>query len=587
MVRCASKSNKAIPVPKDGPVLWFFKNKSSLDSTRDLFGMAESLELLSLVAQNKSENKPTTSVQKSPSQRLWSTLMSTDQLREQLQALQAYRSTLLHHLNNCRGGKISDENELTGTYRLLLEWALCDDIPASLRRAIHSNLDTLASSSICVQEHAFIVREQVVSSVLLNEQQQRWTTNPLRILFETLNYEPIRDIIVQNIENGSMTLSLLAREGGALLPILDEHSYYNQAYRPSPQNMMSRHVLTAMEKCVEAATALKLFLTPILSTWNESSMNHLASQMESLHEFLWRSLTCRGMPPDNLNLIGVAHGQALLFRWRCTSEGHLSLCIESQAVEQVEAITKDDSLPPLPKLAAVQGITATLPNQVMVSQSPPIFSNSLAPYVLDQCRSATGAAVRLSALRGLHTLINRCRAFMSLLDEQGLSHVSVLAHNTLEVVLQAWESPPARQVASAIPGLFNSLIALMRSLSLKDDDPSVTSLTNLKGLVKRVLDLPPNQKGKYLALESLLPQVGARFLIAVAGDELVVTLITAVTGRGHNAVAIADLLGKLLSLLREEMNEDAGIVTTRPLNTKERRKLEKKLAKEEYGRCNL
>jgi F0F1-type ATP synthase delta subunit len=35
------------------------------------------------------------------------------------------------------------------------------------------------------------------------------------------------------------------------------------------------------------------------------------------------------------------------------------------------------------------------------------------------------------------------------------------------------------------------------------------------------------------------------------------------------------------------MNEDAGIVTTHPLNTKERRKLEKKLAKGEYGMCKL
>ena len=560
-------------MPKDGPVLWLVKNESSLD-TRDLVGIAESLELLSL-ARNKSANE-LESVGKSPSQRLWSTLLSTDQLRAQLQALQAYRSTLLHHLSS---GEVSDENELIGTYRLLLEWALCDDIPTSLRRAIHSNLDTLAS--ICVQD-AFIVREQVVSSVL---DEQHWT-NPLRILFETLNYEPTREVIVQNIESRSMTLSLLAKETGTLQPLLDEHSYYNKAYRPSPQNMMSRDVLTAMEKCVEAATALKLFLTPVLLTWDESSM-YLSSQMESLHDFLWLSLTCRGMPPDDLNLIGVTHGQALLFRWRCKSEGHSSLCIESQAVEHVEAITKDDSLPPLNKLAAVQGITATLPNEVMFSQSPPIFSNSLAPYVLNQCRSATGAAVRLSALRGLHTLINRCRSFMSLLDEQGLSHVIVLAHNTLEVVLQAWESPPVRQVASAIPGLFNSLIALIRSPSLNNDDPIVTSLSNLNGLVKRILDLPPNRKGKYLALESLLPEVGARFLIAVAGDELVVTLITAITGRGHNAVAIADLLGKLLSLLREEMNEDAGIATTNSFNTKERRKLEKKLAKGEFSTCEL
>jgi hypothetical protein len=338
-----------------------------------------------------------------------------------------------------------------------------------------------------------------------------------------------------------------------------------------------------MEKCVETATTLKLFLTPVLLTLDESSMI-FASQMEVLLDFLWRALTCRSMPPDDLNLIGVTHGQALLFKWRCLYEGNASSCIVSLAVNDVEAITKDGSLPPLNKLAAVQGITATLPNQLMVSLSPPFFSNSLAPYVLDQCRKATGATVRLSALRGLHALINRCRSCVSLLDEQGLSYIRDLADNTLEVVLQAWESPPARQVASAVPGLFGSLIALLRSLALHDDDP--TSSSYLKGLVKRILELPPNRKGKYLALDSLLPEVGARFLIEVAGDKLIASLITGISARGHNAVAIADLLGKLLSLLREEMNKDAGIVSPRPLNTKERRKIERKIAKGE-GMCDL
>jgi hypothetical protein len=173
---------------------------------------------------------------------------------------------------------------------------------------------------------------------------------------------------------------------------------------------------------------------------------------------------------------------------------------------------------------------------------------------------------------------------VSLLDEQGLSYIRDLADNTLEVVLQAWESPPARQVASAVPGLFGSLVALLRSLALRNDDP--TSSSYLKGLVKRILELPPNRKGKYLALDSLLPEVGARFLIEVAGDKLIASLITGISARGHNAVAIADLLGKLLSLLREEINKDAGIVSPRPLNTKERRKIERKIAKGE-GMCDL
>jgi hypothetical protein len=67
-------------------------------------------------------------------------------------------------------------------------------------------------------------------------------------------------------------------------------------------------------------------------------------------------------------------------------------------------------------------------------------------------------------------------------------------------------------------------------------------------------------QGKYLALESLVPEVGAKYLIDAASKNFIASLITEIGRRGQNAVAITDLLGELLSRLRVEMNEEAGLI---------------------------
>lgn len=77
-------------------------------------------------------------------------------------------------------------------------------------------------------------------------------------------------------------------------------------------------------------------------------------------------------------------------------------------------------------------------------------------------------------------------------------------------------------------------------------------------------------------------------MIDIAGKELITSLIKSVGDGGHNIVAITDLLGELLSRLRMEMNEEAGLVPTNvTLNKKERRKLEKRIAQSEIGMCVL
>ena len=479
MGRKTPKTNQAVQVPKDGPVLWFLNGSNDGDDVRHTCGVKESLQLLALA---KCDNEELEGLGASPSNVLWRILTSSDQIRPQLRALQAYRSKLLHLQSN---GEIWNEQELVGTYRLLLEWCLSNDIPTPLRRAILSNLDTLDS---IIELEAYRIREQVISSLL---DEQRWS-NQLGTLFEMLSYQPMLTIIVRDSEKPVKTLVLLVKEADDLQAILEEKSFYNQANRERPQNMTSQIVVAAMEKCAFIANSLKLFLNPFMSSMKEPAID-LAQLMETLQVFLWRALTCRGMPADELNAIGVTHGQSLLFDWKYTKEtATSSTMVADKAVDKVEEIMKDTLLPQLNKLAAIQGITATLPNDVLISHSPPIFSEPFAAYFLEQCRGATGATVRLSALRTLHTLINRCLAIMSTsgFGERHLCYVSQIADGSLEVVLQAWESPPGRQVATAVPGLFRSLLALMRKIDFSNGSNTI----RLNALVERILDLPPNRK---------------------------------------------------------------------------------------------
>jgi len=105
-------------------------------------------------------------------------------------------------------------------------------------------------------------------------------------------------------------------------------------------------------------------------------------------------------------------------------------------------------------------------------------------------------------------------------------------------------------------------------------------------LVRRVLAQPSTRKGKYVALEALLPKVGASKLIELAeaplsgsssSSSLISSFLSEIGRRGNSSGAVAELLGKLISMLRVEMHKGAGIdlCEHQEGNKKERRKLQK------------
>ena len=163
------------------------------------------------------------------------------------------------------------------------------------------------------------------------------------------------------------------------------------------------------------------------------------------------------------------------------------------------------------------------------------------------------------------------------------------ADQALEVVLSMWESPQCRRIRKCVPGLFHCIICLMNVVDdghghgyghghdhghRRGEDDVSSSFTSIERLTKKVLKQPSNRKGRYIAIQALLPIIGATKLMELHNDgesdegrtngdnttsSLLSSLVHAVGNRGNNAGVVAALLGKVASTLCDEMHLHAGI----------------------------
>ena len=101
---------------------------------------------------------------------------------------------------------------------------------------------------------------------------------------------------------------------------------------------------------------------------------------------------------------------------------------------------------------------------------------------------------------------------------------------------------------------------------------------SIDSVILRVLEQPTNRKGRYIALEALLKDkaVGSKLFDLGGGSALIQSFIEGISDSESVARPIADLMGKLLCSVREEMNAKAGIVDlSNPAGSKkDRRKRE-------------
>jgi hypothetical protein len=284
------------------------------------------------------------------------------------------------------------------------------------------------------------------------------------------------------------------------------------------------------------------------------------------------------------------------------------------------------SLPLLNKLAVVRGILASMTDEILTqpiqiksksnfssedkeisSTSSSLLINPISYYILHLAEHSTENAVRHSALKGLDSVLARCKSIIlssttfntSTHPDQEkalfVTQVQELSNQILNVTLCTWESPPSRQIESSLPELFQNLIQVLETIQQNEHNDAIDCL------IQRVLSQHAQRKGRYVALDILLPKIGAMKLIELSSDSvstdnnagkcsLITSLIDSIGDRGSNTNVIANLLSKILNKLREELDCNTNIQsldnshknTTIINNRKARRKKERELRKQQH-----
>jgi hypothetical protein len=541
--------SEAIPVPHDGAINYFTFHHVHHEVDEYLY-LTEAIHLDDLIPED------------TPTKRLWNALRSSSRNRDQLQALQAHRSTLINMMSQVEQPDQRDKTEpyLAGVYRVLLELYLSYKTNQPTRRAIQFNLETI--SKWLSNE----VTSKVTESVVTTLWDVRFWKDSLHTLNEALSYDSTRKVITGNIDTVQDALNLLVGTASDDRRALLENDSFQYSLMTSPSAAVALE--TTIQYTIALSTTLKVLMTHVLHD-PSIKLSPVNRQFKQLSEFIWFGINCRSMHSDGLAKLGLAYGQTLFASWIHLSPAEIS----ELAINRTQQLIAD--LPPLNALCVVRGITAVLPDQVLMEGSPKsLLQDPLASYLLLQSRKATDGQTRLFALRSLQTLMSRSSS-LAQKPEYKLEYIESLAQEILELVMNTWENPPGKQVASAVPALFRELIQLMEAISPQE------SSFGLEGLLNRVLDQPVNRKGRYIALETLLPITGAQALIEGGGDKLIESLVTGVADSVHAAGNIAVLLGKILSKRREELHQ--GVAQGTSISKKQRRKLEKEFAKSGPG----
>jgi hypothetical protein len=405
--------------------------------------------------------------------------------KEQLQALQSNRCSLLNlKKKNQISLSLPDETSSRGLYRLLLEWSLSSETTVPLQRAIQSNLKAIDTGS----DEIF---KQVLAS--LWKQPQCWR-NTLYSLEVAVNFPPLAKILQTSLFDECLSFLFQAK---VLQYLSDENS---------PSLVGDGLVISDI---------LKILLS------NAASNRNVPFLPEYL-QFMMLLFASPSMPIEGFNTLGIVYG-------RLYFSEELSMLAKT-AITKVDTLdTVHETMSPLARLSMVQGIAATLDLETLTTTF-----NDTSPleicwkYSLRVSQVATDPMVRWSALKGLSTLASRWKQHDKSNPNNSTNNHDELVQETLQVVLQAWENPPLRKVGTAIPGLFRTLVKLLPEQQLQE-------------LCRRVLEQPVNRKGRYLALEILLPHFPPGETIKAE------SLLEGVGDRGSNTGPIADLWIKVLA----------------------------------------
>jgi hypothetical protein len=429
---------------------------------------------------------------------LYQDLKQAGTSKQQIQKLQVYKNSK----RNLRSATTEETAsrplgyETTGLNRLLLEWSLSIHTPVPVRKAVQS--------VICSEEANIAHLSKIVLESLWKS--KSWLNSLVSL--ETAANSPLLKPLLQ----------------GALLH--DCLSFLFHEYASSFIDSSSDTSSSMAEIGIRMAEILKLLLD------NHSGEIPFRSELQ---QFMLMLFVCPTLPTDGFNTLGIVYGRLLL------SSGSIA----ETAIQEVDSIDHELShLSALARLQIVKGIAATLASDTLMDNAT--TSNKQSPfescwcYLLHVSKLATDPMVRWGALKGLSTLASRLKS-----QKDSSTTYNHLIRETLDVVMQAWENPPIRKLGSAIPGLFESLVQL-----IQDEK-------DLQKLISSILQQPVNRKGRYLALDILLPYMSAGQTLPAE------SLLEGIGDRGANTGPIADLWKKLLLHLWGQISEtSSGIENT-------------------------
>jgi hypothetical protein len=468
-------------------------------------------------------------------------LQIAEKIQQQLQALHTFKSWLLQSTDR-------EEPALGATvYRILLEWMLSAQTPVTLRRALQSVLTAITfveenstsqpATAILSPPTSEAVHRDVFQSLLAGDDLACWSDH-LHSLQEALQWEPFREILRRD---STLLLQLVQvlRETAARLQLQLESSSETSQETVA---VWDGAYLVQIQQCIKVTHLIETVLGLTVDVTLPFTV------LQDLREFLWTLLACRAFPADSLTIVSISYGRILML-------------LNDVDKILLSVLPLADSLLELPRAELLQGLAATLPmDHLLTSWSQDDALRPLQTLLASFEKLALESSdpeVRLTALKGIRTLVSRCHA-LEHHDNDTTSMLSDVAHRTLELVLRFWENPPTKRLANGISALFQSLIRWMQQLEERTNDVSSRDDKQQEGssffssLVRRLLAQPPHRKGRYVALETLLPVAGAQAMLD-GSNRLLEDLLVGIGDHGHNKKAIADLWAKLLQKLAEEM----------------------------------
>lgn len=503
-----NKGTAAVPLPHDGPIHYSLQATQAGEQVCTHEGEDFEQALALLNASEELRNSDSKEIE-DLTLALCHSLRNATGSKEQLHSLQSYRSTLLNLRQKESTETLEYQTCLLGLYRLLLEWSLSLKTPVPLQRVIQSNLQYLDIPQHLKEDIATRVLASIWKQGSLSDSAKDWA-NPIHSLDVAINAP--QSVVILKTSQFSNCLTFL------------RSFWINGILNKASTDLSGRELV---EEGLTIAGILKIMLHP-----GNRKDQPVIPFVEDFEMAIMQLMKSPSMPTEGHSTLGIVYGR-LKFHSHLLSENPRPA--SGTALQLIGyAISEKTQMSALARLSVVQGVAATLEADSLIAR--PNGEGSTTPleacweYTLKASHEETDPIVRWASLKGLSTLASRWRNGQNELECLATKRrIDCLIQETLQVVLQAWENPPLRKVGTAIPGIFRILVELLPEERLLD-------------LCDKVMAQPVSRKGRYLALEALIPYMQTEKIIVQ-----IPSLLDGIGDRGPNAGAIADLWAKLLS----------------------------------------